>query len=120
MLASLLLIVAAGGALACLLFVTCWRTSRLEFLMPELLDAPSSLIAQTTRDRAIALGFERQASLLVTNTLAYVALANQLVAQGLTRGQADARLRVQKNGKVWTFVPMSATSVAAERQGLLK
>ena len=98
----------------------CWRSNRLEFLMPQLLDAPSSLTAQTTRDRAVALGLVRQAPQLVTATLAYVALVNQLMAQGLTLAEANRRLRLRKRGKLHTFVPMSATSVAAEREALLK
>ena len=86
----------------------------------QLLNAPSSLTAQTTRDRALALGLVRQAPQLVTATLAYVATVNQLMAQGLTLAEANRRLRLRKRGKLHTFVPMSATSVAAEREALLK
>ena len=98
----------------------CWRSNRLNFLMPDLLNSPTSLIAQSTRDRAVVLGLVREAPQLVTATLAYVATVNQLMAQGFTRAEANKRLKVRKRGKLYSFVPMSATSVAAEREALLK
>ena len=98
----------------------CWRSNRLEFLMPELLDAPTSLTAQATRDRAVALGLVREAPQLVTATLAYVATVNQLMAQGLSLVQANSLLKVRSEGALYSFVGMSATRVASERQALLK
>ena len=120
------LFVGAGVGLGALLLAfllswfLCWRSNRLEFLMPELLNSPTSLIAQSTRDRAVVLGLVREAPQLVTATLAYVATMNQLMSQGLTREEANKRLRLSKRGKLHSFVPMSATSVAAEREALLK
>jgi len=111
---------AAVLSLALVLWFVCWRPTRLTFVMPELLDAPPGLIANAVRDRAVILKRPRQAPDLVTNTLAYVATANQLVAQGLTLVQANALLQVRPEGDVYSFVPMFATRVAAERQALLK
>ena len=95
---GLALIFASGFALTFLLWITLWRPTRLDFLMPELLDAPSNLIAQTTRARAVAMGHSRQARRLATNTLAYVSTVNQLMAQGLSLVQANARLQVRPEG----------------------
>ena len=111
---------AAVLSLALLLWFTCWRPTRFTFIMPDLLDAPPSLIANAARDRAVALKRARQASQLVTNTLAYAATANQLIAQGLTLVQANKLLQVRPEGELYSFVPMSATRVASERQALIK
>ena len=107
-------------SLALLLWFTCWRPTRFTFVMPELLDAPPSLIANAVRDRAVVLKRTRQAPQLVTNTLAYAATANQLMAQGLTLVQANKLLQVRPEGELYSFVPMSATRVASERQALIK
>jgi len=112
-------IVVVLAILSWIAWAACLLPGRHEFLMPDLFDAPPSLVAKATRDRAVALGLELQATELVTSTLAYTATVNQLVAQGLSLEQANLRLQVMKRGDVYSFVGMSATRVAAEREALL-
>jgi len=99
---------------------TFWKPDRQTFVLPEMLDAPTWLIAQAARERAAELGYGSQAQELVTNTLAYVATANQLMTQGLSLVQANSLLRVQRDGALYSFVSSEATRVASERQALLK
>ena len=100
-------------------WAACLRPGQHDFLMPDLLDAPPSLVAKATQDRAVALGLEAQAADIVTATLAYKTTATQLMAQGLTFEEANVRLQVTKRGELYSFVAAPDTRVAVEREALL-